>query len=107
MGVVKVIELLSQSESSWEDATRKALEQASKTVRNIKSIYVKEFQAIVEDDQITQYRVNCKVSFSLDGSADQQEQDRKSTRLNSSHVAISYAVFCVKKKMTRIESAAV
>lgn len=73
MGVVKVIELLSQSESSWEDATRKALEQASKTVRNIKSIYVKEFQAIVEDNQITQYRVNCKVSFSLDGSADQQE----------------------------------
>lgn len=33
MGVVKVIELLSQSETSWEDATRKALQKASQTVR--------------------------------------------------------------------------
>ena len=73
MGVVKVIELLAQSDTSWEDATQKALMEASKTVRNIKSIYVKEFQAIVENDQITKYRVNAKVSFSLEGSGDEQE----------------------------------
>lgn len=72
MGVVKVIELLSQSETSWEDATQKALRKASQTVRNIKSIYVKEFQAIVENGEISKYRVNCKVSFALDGE-DQQE----------------------------------
>src|SRR5437870_6567615 len=35
--------------------------------------------------------------------ADEIEQDRKSTRLNSSHVAISYAVFCLKKKKKPIE----
>lgn len=73
MGVVKVIELLSQSETSWEDTTRKALQKASQTVRNIKSIYVKEFQAIVENGEITKYRVNCKVSFALDGTGDEQE----------------------------------
>src|SRR5690625_5328072 len=32
------------------------------------------------------------------------EKDRKSTRLNSSHVAISYAVFCLKKKKTKTEN---
>ncbi len=68
MGVVKVVELLAQSEKSWEDAVNVALREASRTIRDIKSIYVKDFQAIVENDQITQYRVNVKVSFSVDGS---------------------------------------
>jgi flavin-binding protein dodecin len=66
MAVLKVIELLAQSDKSWEDAVKVALVEASKTVRNIKSIYVKEFQAIVEADQITFYRVNVKVSFTVD-----------------------------------------
>ncbi|NLG07666.1 MAG: dodecin domain-containing protein [Deinococcales bacterium] len=68
MSVVKVIELLAQSEQSWEDATKKALQEASRTIRGIKSIYVKDFQAIVEDGQITHYRVNVKVSFTVDSS---------------------------------------
>lgn len=63
MSVVKVIEVLAQSEESWEDAVDKALEEASKTVRNIKSIYVKEFQAIVEENEVAAYRVNTKISF--------------------------------------------
>lgn len=63
MSVVKVIEVLAQSDESWEDAVQKALDEASKTVRNIQSIYVKDFQAIVEDDEITGYRVNTKISF--------------------------------------------
>jgi hypothetical protein len=63
MAVVKVIEILAQSDESWEDAVHQALKQASKTVRNIESIYVKDFQAIVEDNEITAYRVNCKISF--------------------------------------------
>lgn len=73
MGVVKVIELLAQSDTSWEDATQKALSEASKTVRNIKSIYVKEMQAIVENDQIVKYRINAKVSFSLEGSGEERD----------------------------------
>jgi flavin-binding protein dodecin len=63
MAVVKVIEVLAQSEESWEDAVQKALDEASKTVRNIKSIYIKDLQAIVENNEITAYRVNTKISF--------------------------------------------
>lgn len=63
MTVVKVIEVLAQSEESWEDAVRQALTEASKTIHNIQSIYVKDFQAIVEENQITAFRVNTKISF--------------------------------------------
>ena len=50
--VVKVIELLSQSSKSWEDATQSAVNEASKTLRNIRSIYIKEFTAEVENDKV-------------------------------------------------------
>jgi dodecin len=63
MPIVKVIEVLAQSPNSWEDATQTALAEASKTIRDIQNIYIKEFQAIVENDQISQYRVNAKISF--------------------------------------------
>ena len=63
MAVVKVIELLAESDQSWEDAAQVALDEAAKTVRNIKSLYIKEFQAIVKDGQIASYRVNAKISF--------------------------------------------
>ncbi len=63
MAVVKVIEVLAQSDEGWEHAVEKALKEASQTVRNIKSIYVKDMQAIVEDNKITGYRVNTKISF--------------------------------------------
>ena len=46
--VAKVIELLSQSSKSWEDAIQSAVNEASKTLRNIRSIYIKEFTAEVE-----------------------------------------------------------
>lgn len=65
MSVVKVIEVLAQSEEGWEDAVDQALEEASKTVRNIKSIYVKDFQAIVENNEVIAYRVNTKISFEV------------------------------------------
>lgn len=65
MAVVKVVELLAQSEKSWEDATQVALKEASRTIRDIKTIYVKDLQAIVENDKITQYRVTVKVSFTV------------------------------------------
>jgi len=65
--MVKVIEVLAQSETSWDDAAKVALAEASKTLRNIQSIYVKDMQAIVENDRIVQYRINAKISFLLDG----------------------------------------
>ncbi len=63
MAIVKVIEVLAQSPDGWEAATENALEEAQKTVRNIQSIYVKELQAVVENNEIVNYRVNVKISF--------------------------------------------
>ena len=63
MAVVKVIEIMADSPVSWEDATQKAYQEAAKTVKNIKSIYVKDMQAIIEDNKVARYRVNTKISF--------------------------------------------
>jgi dodecin len=63
MSVVKVIELLAQSEKSWEDATQVALKEASKSVQNIQSIWIKDLKADVENNKIVRFRVNAKVSF--------------------------------------------
>ena len=65
MAVLKVIEILSNSDKSWEDATRKAVKEASKTINNIKSVYVKEHSAIVKGDEVTEFRVNLKVTFEV------------------------------------------
>lgn len=67
MSIVKVIEVLAESDKGWEDAAEQALNDASKSVRNIKSIYIKEFQAIVENDKIASYRINAKISFVYEG----------------------------------------
>ena len=64
--VVKVIEVLAQSEKSWEDAAAEAVKKASKTLKNIKSIYIKNMEAKVENDRITLYGINAKISFLLD-----------------------------------------
>lgn len=64
--VVKVIEVLAQSEKGWEDAAKNALEEASKSIRHIRSIYIKNFEAAVENGKITEYRINAKISFALE-----------------------------------------
>lgn len=66
MAIVKVIEVLAESDTSWENAAQQALDEASRTVHNIRSIYVKEFQAIVRDDKIDKFRINAKISFVVD-----------------------------------------
>ncbi len=65
MAVLKVVEILSNSDKSWEDATKKAVKEASKTVKNIKSVYVKEQSAIVNGDNVTEFRVNLKLTFEV------------------------------------------
>ena len=66
MAVVNVVELLAESGESWEDAVRQAVAEATKTLRGITSVYVQEFQATVENDQVKNFRVNVKVSFVLE-----------------------------------------
>jgi flavin-binding protein dodecin len=63
MSIVKVIEVLAQSETSWEDAVKDAVQSTAATVKDIQSVYCQDFQAVVENDQVTKYRVNCKISF--------------------------------------------
>lgn len=65
MAVLKVIEVLSNSNKSWEDATKKAVKEASKTIKNIKSVYVNEQSAIVNRDDVTEFRVNLKLTFEV------------------------------------------
>ena len=66
MSVVKIIEVIASSDKSFDDATRNALKEASKTVKNIRSIYVKEMNANVENNEIVSFAVNAKVSFKVD-----------------------------------------
>ena len=75
MSIVKMVELSSQSPDSWEDATRQAVERAARTLRNIRSVWVKEFEAVVENEQVTQFRVILKIAFQLD-----EEASARSTR---------------------------
>lgn len=65
MAVLKVIEVLSNSTESWEDATRNAVKEASKSVKNIRSVYVREQSCMVDNDNITQFRVNVKITFEV------------------------------------------
>jgi flavin-binding protein dodecin len=65
MAVLKVIELLASSDKSWEDATRIAVKTASKTVKEIRSVYIQDMSAVVKDNKIVEFRVNAKVTFEV------------------------------------------
>lgn len=67
MPVMKVIELLGASDKSWEDATQMIVSEASKTLGNIRSVYIKELSTRVENNKIVEYRVNGKVTFEVRG----------------------------------------
>lgn len=65
MSVLKVIEVLANSNESWEDATQNAVTQASKSVKKIRSVYVSEQSATVNDGKISEFRVNVKITFEV------------------------------------------
>jgi len=65
MAVLKVIEVLANSNKSWEDATENAVKQASKSVKNIRSVYLNEQSCTVKDGAIDEYRVNVKITFEV------------------------------------------
>lgn len=65
MSILKVIEILADSEKSWEDAARNAVEKANDSVKNIRSLYVQEQSATVSDGKISKYRVNVKITFEV------------------------------------------
>lgn len=66
MAMLKVIEVLAESDNGWEDAAQNAIDHAGETVRHIRSIYIKNFEAAVTDGKISKYRINAKISFTLE-----------------------------------------
>jgi flavin-binding protein dodecin len=65
--IVKVIEVIAESEKSFDDAAQNAVKEVAKTVTGIKSVWIDNFSATVNGDRITEYRVNAKVSFVVEG----------------------------------------
>ncbi len=66
MSMLKVIEVLAESPDGFDAAASAAVAKAAETVRNIKSVYIKDMNAEVVEGKITSYRVNAKISFVLD-----------------------------------------
>ncbi len=64
--VAKVIELIGSSPKGWEDAAKNAVNEAARTVRNIRGVYLKECTAKVENNKIVEYRSIVKISFVVD-----------------------------------------
>ena len=65
--IVKVVEVIAQSEKSFDDAAQQAVRQAAASVRGIKSIWIENFSGVVEGDRIVEYRVNARLSFLVEG----------------------------------------
>lgn len=65
MSVAKHIEITSDSSKSFEDAVQKGVSTASKTVKGIRSAWIKDQQVLVSENEVTLYRVNMKVTFVL------------------------------------------
>jgi flavin-binding protein dodecin len=65
MSVLKVIEVLANSDKSWEDAARNAVAHAAKSVNHIKSVFVDSQSAVVEGNLIKEFRVNVKITFEV------------------------------------------
>ena len=65
MAIIKVIEILSNSEKSWEDATVKGVQEASKTIKNIRSAFVQSQSVVVNNNNVTEFRVNLKITFEV------------------------------------------
>ena len=65
--IAKVVEVIAESDQSWEHAVQNALTETSKTVQGIREIWVGSMKAVVENDAIVRYRVTCNVTFMVKG----------------------------------------
>ena len=66
MSVATVTELSAISETGFEDAVQQAIARANKTLRNIQGAWVKDMNVMIEDGNITGYKVNLEVTFVLE-----------------------------------------
>jgi dodecin len=66
MAVAKVVEIISSSKESFDEAVRLGVERASKTLENVKSAWVKDQKVSVENGKVIEFRVTLKVTFILE-----------------------------------------
>jgi len=66
MSIAKVSEISATSTKSFEDAIKQGLERANKTLRNVRSAWIKEQQVRVTGGSITEFQVNMMVTFVID-----------------------------------------
>jgi dodecin len=66
MAVARILELSSTSTESFEDAIQQGLDRANKTLRNVKSAWIKEQSINLEDSRVATYQVNMLITFVLD-----------------------------------------
>ena len=63
--VVKIIQLIGSSTEGWQGATQNAIDEAAKTVKNIKSVHVKRCTAKVKENRIVEYRAVVNIAFAV------------------------------------------
>ncbi len=66
MSVARVSELSVSSNKSFEDAIQQGIERATKTLRNVRSAWIKEQRVSIENDRVSEYQVNMLITFVLD-----------------------------------------
>ena len=66
MGIYKIIDIVGTSEKSFADAAKNAVDEAAKTVRKIRRAEVTKFDVKVENDKVTLYRAEMKISFEIE-----------------------------------------
>lgn len=69
MSIVKVIEVIASSEKSFDEAIQNAVTEVSRTIKNIDSVYVKDFKVHVKEGKVSSYGVICKVSFRVENAS--------------------------------------
>ena len=66
MRILKVIELLAESDSSWEGAVENAVKEASKSLKNIRAVNITNQSCVIVKNKISKYRVNAKITFEVE-----------------------------------------
>lgn len=64
--VAKVVEIIGNSEKSFEDAVKRAVDVASRSIRHISGVEVVKQSVVVKDNRVAEYRVDLKLAFGIE-----------------------------------------